>query len=38
MGEWVFLYGQTGLVKPRNMEAYVQDAQQQFEKSTTTKK
>jgi hypothetical protein len=38
MGEWVFLYGQTGLVKPRNMEAYVQDAQQQFEKSTTPNK
>ena len=33
MGEWVFLYGQTGLVKPRNMEAYVQEARGWFEKA-----
>jgi len=38
MGDWVFLYGQTGLVKPRNMEAYVQAAQQQFEKSINPEK
>jgi hypothetical protein len=31
MGEWVFLYGQTGLVKPRNMEAYVEEARKWFE-------
>jgi len=37
MGEWVFLYGQTGLVKPRNMEAYVEEARRWFEKAAEKK-
>ena len=34
MGEWVFLYGRNGLVRPRQMEAYVEQAQKWFEKAT----
>jgi hypothetical protein len=37
MGEWVFLYGQTGLVKPRNMEAYVEEARRWFERAIEIK-
>lgn len=33
MGEWVFLYGRTGLVRPRQMEAYVEQARKWYEKS-----
>jgi len=33
-GEWVFLYGRTGLVRPRQMEAYVEQARKWFEKAT----
>lgn len=33
MGEWVFLYNQTGLVKPRNMEGYVEEARRWFEQA-----
>ncbi len=34
MGEWVFVYERTGLVKPREIAAYVEQARTWFEKST----
>jgi hypothetical protein len=37
LGEWVFLYNQTGLVKPRNMEAYVEEASRWFERAIESK-
>lgn len=33
-GEWVFLYGRTGLVRPRQMEAYVEQARKWYERAT----
>ena len=32
-GEWVFLYGRTGLVRPRQMEAYVEQARKWYERA-----
>lgn len=37
MGEWVFVYGRSGLVKPREIPAYIEEAREWFEKSTDAK-
>ncbi len=38
MGEWVFLYGPTGLIKPRNMEGYVEEALARFQKAISSQR
>lgn len=37
MGEWVFVYGRNGPVKPREIPAYVEEAREWFEKSIDPK-
>jgi len=37
MGEWVFVYGKTGLIKPSKIAAYVEEARGWFEKSVEPK-
>ena len=37
LGEWVFVYGRTGLVKPKQIPVYVDEARGWFERSTEPK-
>jgi len=38
LGEWVFVYGKTGLIKPRKIPAYVEEARAWFAKSIDPKR
>jgi len=37
MDEWVFVYGRDGLVKPRDIPAYIEEAREWFENATDAK-
>lgn len=37
MGEWIFVYGRRGLVKPREIPAYIEEARDWFVKATDLK-